>query len=98
MKTNIFIKGSIQDGKLHFPIKAVGTRFENFLKQLPNDSKLEIFVGVSGPKGTNSQLAHLHAMIREIAQEIGHTFEECKLTVKRKAGLCFVRNNQEYCK
>ena len=36
--------------------------------------------------------------IREIAQEIGYTFVEAKLNVKRAAGLCFVRDKQEYCK
>ena len=74
MKDNLFIKASIKDGELHFPIKATGTRFKKFLSQLPDDSKLEIFIGVSGDKGSNPQLARIHAMIREIAQEIGYTF------------------------
>jgi len=98
MKENLYIKASIKDGELHFPIKATGTRYKNFLNQLPDDSKLEIFIGVSGDKGSNPQLARVHAMIREIAQEIGYTFEEAKITVKRAAGLCFVKNKQEYCK
>ena len=98
MKDNLFIKASIKDGELHFPIKAIGNKFKKFLKELPDDSKLEIFIGVSGAKGSNPQLARLHAMIREIAQEIGYTFEEAKLAVKRAAGLCFVRDKQEYCK
>ena len=98
MKDNLFIKATVKNGELHFPIKAVGTRFAKFLKNLPDNSKLEIFIGVSGDKGSNPQLARLHAMIREIAQEIGYTFEEAKLNVKRSAGLCFVRDKQEYCK
>ena len=98
MKDNLFVKASIKDGELHFPIKATGTKFKKFLKQLPDNSKLEIFIGVSGDKGSNPQLARLHAMIREIAQEIGYTFEEAKLNVKRASGLCFVRDKQEYCK
>lgn len=98
MKENLYIKASIKDGDLHFPIKATGTRYKNFLNQLPDDSKLEIFIGVSGDKGSNPQLARVHAMIREIAQEVGYTFEEAKITVKRAAGLCFVKNKQEYCK
>ena len=98
MKDNLFVKASIKDGELHFPIKAAGTRFKKFLNQLPDDSKLEIFIGVSGDKGSNPQLARLHAMIREIAQEIGYTFEEAKLNVKRASGLCFVRDKHEYCK
>ena len=98
MKDNLFVKASIIDGELHFPIKATGTKFKKFLNQLPDNSKLEIFIGVSGDKGSNPQLARLHAMISEIAQEIGYTFVEAKLNVKRAAGLCFVRDKQEYCK
>jgi|TARA_R110002074_G_scaffold47610_4_gene122028 hypothetical protein len=98
MKDNIYIKALIKDGELHFPIKAIETKYKKFLSQLPNDSKLEIFIGVSGNKGSNPQLARLHAMIREIAQEIGYTFIEAKIEVKRAAGLCFVKNKEEYCK
>lgn len=98
MKDNIYIKATVKDGQLHFPIKAVGTRYRKFFEQLPDDSKLEIFIGVSGDKGSNPQLARIHAMIREIAQEIGYTFAEAKIEVKRASGLCFVKNKQEYCK
>ena len=49
-------------------------------------------------KGTNAQLARLHAMIRQIANDLGYTFNEVKLMVKREVGLCFMRNNTEYCK
>ena len=98
MKDNIYIKATVKNGELHFPIKAVGTRYRKFFEQLPDDSKLEIFIGVSGDKGSNPQLARIHAMIREIAQEIGYTFAEAKIEVKRASGLCFVKNKQEYCK
>ena len=98
MKDNLFIKASIKDGELHFPIKATGTKFKKFLNQLPDDSKLEIFIGVSGDKGSNPQLARIHAMIREIAQEIGYTFEEAKSTVKKASGLCFPKEGTESCK
>jgi hypothetical protein len=98
MKDNLFVKASIKNGKLHFPIKATGTKLTNFLSQLPDNSKLEIFIGVSGEKGSNPQLAKIHAMIKEIAQEIGYTFVEAKIEVKRASGLCLVRDKQEYCK
>ena len=57
MKDNLYIKASIKNGELHFPIKAVGTRLKKFLSHLPDDSKLEIFIGVGGDKGSNPQLA-----------------------------------------
>ena len=73
-------------------------KYKKFLKDQPESVRLDIFIGVSDDKGSNPQLARVHAMIREIANEIGHTFEEVKLQVKRRAGLCFMRNNVEYCK
>ena len=98
MKDNLFINAVIKDGDLHFPIKAQGTRYKNFLKQFPDDTRIEIFIGANDEKATAPQLARIHAMCREIANDIGYTFEEIKLQVKRKAGLCFTKNGTEYCK
>ena len=79
-------------------MKAQETKLNTFLKNLPDDAKLEMFIGVTTDKGSNPQLARIHAMIRQLANDIGYTFEEIKLQVKRTAGLCFTRNNTEYCK
>lgn len=98
MKDNLFIQATTKDGELHFTVKALENKYKNFLKNLPDGIKLEIFIGASSGKGSNPQLARIHAMIREIANELGYTFEEVKLQVKRKAGLCFTKNNVEYCK
>ena len=98
MKDNIFIKLTVKDGELHFPLKANETRFKNFLSNIPDGAHLELFLGVTTDKGSNAQLARIHAMYREIGNELGYTFEEIKLMVKRKAGVCFTRNNTEYCK
>lgn len=98
MKDNIFLKLSVKDGELDFPMKVQKTRLNTFLKNIPDGAKLEVFISVSTIKGSNAQLARLHAMIREIADSLGYTFEEVKLQVKRKAGLCFMRNKKEYCK
>ena len=99
MKNNIFIKAIQKDGELHYPIKAQGTRYKNFLKKIPEGANIEIFVSISTEtKGSNAQLARIHAMIRELANDIGYTFEEVKLMVKRNTGLCFNKDNQEYCK
>lgn len=98
MKNNFFsIMKKVGDELTH-TIKAKGKLYDNWVKELPEGTKVEIFVSVSGEDGTNAQLAKIHAMIRELANEIGHTFEEIKLEAKRKTGLCFVRDRQEYCK
>ena len=98
MKDQIFVEARVKDGELHFPIKAFEIKYKKFLEDQPESVRLDIFIGVSDGKGSNPQLARVHAMIREIANEIGHTFEEVKLQVKRRAGLCLMRNNVEECK
>ena len=99
MKNNISINGIIKDGQIHYPIKANESRMNNFLANAPEGAKVEMFVSISDEvKGSNAQLARIHAMCREIANEIGYTFNEVKLQVKRQAGLCFMKNNSEYCK
>jgi hypothetical protein len=98
MRDQLFVEGTVKDGKLHFPIKAFQIKYDNFFKEHKDGVRVEIFIGVQDGKGSNPQLARVHAMIREIANELGYTFEEVKLQVKRKAGLCFMKNNKEYCK
>ena len=98
MKNNISLNAKIKDGQIDYPVTADKKRLKRFLESAPEDAYVEIFISINDGKGTNAQLARLHAMIREIAQEIGYTFAEAKIAVKRAAGLCFVRDSQEYCK
>ena len=89
---------TVKNGEMIYPVKALETRFKEFLKNLPDNSKIEVFVSVGTDKGTLSLIAKIHAMIRELANELGYTFEEMKLQTKRQSGLCIVKNNEEYCK
>ena len=78
MKQNLFSNLTKKDGKLEYNIKTQETIYNNFVKNLPEGSKVEIFVSVSG--------------------DIGYSFSEMKLQIKRKSGLCFNKNGGEYCK
>ena len=98
MKQNFFSILKKVDGKLVHTIKAKGTLYENWIKELPEDTKIEIFASISNEDGTAAQIAKIHAMIREVANNIGYTFGEMKLQVKRKAGLCINKRGSEYCK
>ena len=98
MKNNFFSIMKKVGNELTHTIKAKGKLYDSWVKELPEGTKVEIFVSISGEDGTNAQLAKIHAMIRELANEVGHTFAELKLEAKRKTGLCFVRDKQEYCK
>ena len=73
MKNNLHARLVVNNGKLDFPSKPQETRFNAFLKEIPDGTPIDIFMGVSTDKGSNAQLARVHAMIRELAQYIGYT-------------------------
>ena len=99
MKNNLFVKAIKKDGEVTYPIKAQGTRYKKFIEEIPDGANIEIFISISTTsKGSNAQLARVHAMIRQLANDIGYTFEEIKMMAKRHTGLCFNKDNQEYCK
>jgi len=83
-----FIK---RNGRLEFSSLAVSKQHEVFLSEVPDNSIVEFFFEVQQDGGTLPQLAKLHVMIRELALHIGEPFEDMKLLVKDKAGLCLSR-------
>ena len=75
MKDSLYIKCTVKDGALDFPNKGTKGKFDRFIKNLPDATKLEMFISASSNNGSLPQLARVHAMIREIANEIkcGHS-------------------------
>ena len=61
---------------------------EDIEKDLAEGEIVEVYITkiVNEDDKTSGQLAKVHACIRELARETGHTFEEMKETVKEKAG------------
>tara|TARA_R100001163_G_C5056520_1_gene192951 strand:+ start:1179 stop:1562 length:384 start_codon:yes stop_codon:yes gene_type:complete len=98
MKANLFANLTKRDGKLEYNVKAQETIYNKFVEDLPEGAKVEIFISISGDNGTNAQIAKIHVSIRQLANDLGYSFSEMKLLIKRKAGLCFNKNGTEYCK
>ena len=98
MKANLFANLTKRNGKLEYNIKAQENIYNKFVEDLPEGAKVEIFVSISGDNGTNAQIAKIHVSIRQLANDLGYSFSEMKLLIKRKAGLCFNKNGTEYCK
>ena len=92
MKANLFANLTKRDGKLEYNVKAQETIYNKFVEDLPEGAKVEIFISISGDNGTNAQIAKIHVSIRQLANDLGYSFSEMKLLVKRKAGLCFNKN------
>lgn len=97
---NILTVNMIKNGnKLDFTNQSNQLLYQEFLKSINSGQKVEIFIETVSDTGTNNQLAKIHACIRKLAQEIGYSFDEMKILIKREAGLCWQGdNNKEYCK
>lgn len=77
-----------KDGKLVHKQGAMGELYSDFIAHLKEGQVVEVFFDANVDDGTLAQLAKLHKCIRELAKEVGETFEDMKLQIKRSAGLC----------
>lgn len=73
-------------------------QYEQFVSNLEEGDIVEFFYEKQHDDGTLPQLAKIHAMIKELAMHVGESFENMKLLVKDKAGLCIARevSGKEY--
>ena len=86
-KHNIF-HGQFIKTKDKLVIGGSDIMYRMFINALEEGQKVEIFMEANEDNGTVPQLAKVHVCIRELAKEIGYSFEDMKLEVKRQAGLC----------
>lgn len=76
-------------GKLIYNTKGDEATYKLFIDSLEEGQTVEIFLDANKDDGTLAQLAKIHKCIREIAKETGDNYEDMKLLVKKRAGLCF---------
>jgi hypothetical protein len=78
-----------KDSKLGYSNKRDKLLYDLFLDKIKDGEEVEIFMCIKGKKGSPAQIAKIHASIRELAGELGFSFDDMKLIVKQKAGLCY---------
>lgn len=93
---NITVKFKKHNGELKPLTSEDSAKFFEFKRQLHDEETVEFYITkiVNENDRTLGQLAKVHAMIKELARETGHTFEEMKETVKEKAGLVDPASNE----
>lgn len=86
---NITVRFSKNSSKLKLLTIEDAAKYFQFEKDLAEGEIVEVYITKieNEDDKTSGQLAKVHACIRELARETGHTFEEMKETVKEKAGL-----------
>lgn len=92
-KDNMFTSILRKDGgKLIYTTKSDEAIYKLFLDSLEPGQTVEIFLDANKDDGTLAQLAKIHKCIREIAKETGDNYEDMKLLIKKKSGLCVKKN------
>ena len=86
-----FIKG---DGHKLQVVPKSKAKYEEFINALELNQTVNIFIESNKDDGTLDQLAKVHVCIRELGKELGYTFEEMKLEIKKQSGLCFVTEHK----
>jgi hypothetical protein len=79
-------------GKLIYVNKSDENVYKLFVDSLADDQVVEIFFDANKDDGSLAQLAKIHKCIREIAKETGDNYEDMKLLIKKKSGLCIKKN------
>jgi hypothetical protein len=62
--------------------------YKLFVEHLIPGQTVDVFFDANKDDGSLAQLAKIHKCIREIAKETGDNYEDMKLLIKKKSGLC----------
>lgn len=85
---NITIKVIINGTEIIPASKEDAGKLKLFAMGTKKEQEIEAYITVlDDNKKTAGQLAKAHALIREIANSTGHTFDEIKLVIKQNTGL-----------
>jgi hypothetical protein len=74
--------------KLVYTNEADAKIYKLFTDNLVPGQTVDVFFDANKDDGSLAQLAKIHKCIREIAKETGDNYEDMKLLIKKKSGLC----------
>ena len=63
-------------------------KYKVFKSSVPDGTLVETYWEIQTDDGSLAQLAKIHAMLRELCHHTGDTFEDMKLIIKKRAGIC----------
>ena len=87
MKKTCLIKFKKENGKLVCVDGMMKHRLNEFVKNLSADDHIECIFEAVEPNNTKAQLAKIHVMIKEIADETGEETKKTKQDIKDKCGM-----------
>jgi hypothetical protein len=98
MKKTCILKVHKVDGKLVPKDGLMKNRLNEFIRNLTDDDEIECIMEAVEPNNTKAQLAKIHVMIKEIADETGEDVKKTKQDLKDQCGLTYYVDNKKYYK
>lgn len=80
--------------KLAFPLSNISLK--QFIESLEEGQEVMVTYEVVNSTGSYAQLAKIHKCIRELAGFTGNTFNDMKLQIKIRSGLCINGNCKSF--
>lgn len=87
-----------KNGKLTYLEPKDKLAYEIFENKIKEGQKVDMYLDLADADHSKAQLAKVHACIRELAKEIGYTFDEMKTIIKEQSGLCMEQDGIYECK
>ena len=82
-----------KNGKLVYVNEQDKVKYNIFLDKIKEGSEVEIFMNPVLNNASYAQMSKIHACIRQIAKETGHSFEEMKNIVKAESNIMTTEEN-----
>jgi hypothetical protein len=76
-----------KNGKLEYLDSKDKIKYNLLLAKVPDNGIVEVLFTIQHNKASNAQISKLHASIRQIAFELGNSFDDIKSIIKIKTGL-----------
>ena len=76
------------DKELNYTSAADQKKYTVFREAIPDGYLVEVYMEIQADDGTLAQLAKIHSMLRTLCTHTGDSFEDMKLIIKKRAGLC----------
>lgn len=98
MKKTCIIKFKKVNDKLAPKDGLMKARLQEFIRNLSDDDEIECIIEAVEPNNTKAQLAKIHVMIKEIADETGEDVKKTKKDIKDQCGLTYYIDNVKHYK
>lgn len=95
MKKTFAIRYIKKNGKLVPKDNLSKERLKEYIASITENDLVDVLIEANEPDNTKAQLAKIHAMIGEVANETGEDVKKTKNDIKNQCGLTYYKDQQK---